>query len=208
MFTLWNNLLSSALPECAGTRARSRACCGRGEAVKRKAIADAQEIVAVWNVRHAGASFGCSDPGQHLLAARARRAGKPVRSTCATLDRHPSAAISSLISSVSCRRCSPNAPFARLEMADGGAAVNWLAKNLRAPPQRLHTCSVGRTEGPARLPQPFSYSTTARSDRRGRDQRLPRVIGGPGGCLGFTRSPRRRERGATVARLCPARSPS
>jgi hypothetical protein len=73
---------------------------------------------------------------------------------------------------VSCRRCSPNAPFARLEMADGGAAVNWLSKNLRATPQRLHKCSVGRTEGPARLPQPFSYSTTARSDRRGRDQRL------------------------------------
>jgi len=31
-----------------------------------------------------------------------------------TLDRHPGAAISSLIPSVSCRRCSPNAPFARL----------------------------------------------------------------------------------------------
>ena len=30
--------------------------------------------------------------------------------------RHPGAAISSLIPSVSCRRCSPNAPFARLEM--------------------------------------------------------------------------------------------
>jgi hypothetical protein len=33
-----------------------------------------------------------------------------------TLDRHPGAAISSLIPSLSCRRCSPNAPFARLEM--------------------------------------------------------------------------------------------
>jgi hypothetical protein len=33
-----------------------------------------------------------------------------------TLDRHPRASISSLIPSVSCRRCSPNAPFARLEM--------------------------------------------------------------------------------------------
>jgi hypothetical protein len=33
-----------------------------------------------------------------------------------TIDRHPGAAISSLIPSVSCRRCSPNAPFARLEM--------------------------------------------------------------------------------------------
>jgi hypothetical protein len=33
-----------------------------------------------------------------------------------TLDRHPAAAISSLIPSLSCRRCSPHAPFARLEM--------------------------------------------------------------------------------------------
>ena len=33
-----------------------------------------------------------------------------------TLDRHPGASISSLIPLVSCRRCSPNAPFARLEM--------------------------------------------------------------------------------------------
>ena len=33
-----------------------------------------------------------------------------------TLDRHPGGAISSLIPSLSCRRCSPNAPLARLEM--------------------------------------------------------------------------------------------
>jgi hypothetical protein len=33
-----------------------------------------------------------------------------------TLDRHPGGAISGLIPSLSCRRCSPNAPFASLEM--------------------------------------------------------------------------------------------
>jgi hypothetical protein len=33
-----------------------------------------------------------------------------------TLDRHPGGSISSLIPAVSCRRCSPNAPFAKLEM--------------------------------------------------------------------------------------------
>jgi hypothetical protein len=32
------------------------------------------------------------------------------------LDRHSGASISSLIPSVSCGRCSPNAPFATLEM--------------------------------------------------------------------------------------------
>jgi hypothetical protein len=33
-----------------------------------------------------------------------------------TLDRHPGTAISSLTPSLSCRRCSPNAPFAKLEV--------------------------------------------------------------------------------------------
>jgi hypothetical protein len=33
-----------------------------------------------------------------------------------TIDRHPGASISSLIPSLSCRKCSPHAPFAKLEM--------------------------------------------------------------------------------------------
>jgi hypothetical protein len=33
-----------------------------------------------------------------------------------TLDRHPGASISSLIPSASCRRRSPHAPFAKLQM--------------------------------------------------------------------------------------------
>jgi hypothetical protein len=32
-----------------------------------------------------------------------------------TLDQHPGASISSLILSVSCPRCAPNAPFAKLK---------------------------------------------------------------------------------------------
>ena len=44
-----------------------------------------------------------------------------------TLDRHPGAAISSLIPSVSCRRCSPNAPFAKLEMLTAERPDGWLA---------------------------------------------------------------------------------
>jgi hypothetical protein len=35
-----------------------------------------------------------------------------------TLDRHPGASISNLIPSVSCRRCTPNAPFAKLLTAE------------------------------------------------------------------------------------------
>jgi hypothetical protein len=40
-----------------------------------------------------------------------------------TLDRHPGGAISSVIPSLSCRRCSPNAPFTRLGNVDGGTAA-------------------------------------------------------------------------------------
>jgi hypothetical protein len=46
-----------------------------------------------------------------LPGLRAIRLGRPAHS-----DRHPGGAISSLIPSLSSRRCSPNAPFARLEM--------------------------------------------------------------------------------------------
>ena len=94
----------------------------RAEA-ERKAQTDAQKIVAIWNARQAG--------GQALwffpTIAAAIAAGLPWLSfsspACGqwgavdlrALDRHPGAAISSLIPSVSCRRCSPSAPFARLE---------------------------------------------------------------------------------------------
>jgi hypothetical protein len=89
-----------------------------------KAIAEAQKIVAIWNARQAG--------GQELwfypTIGAAIAAGLPWLSfSCPacqqvgavdlrTLDRHPGASISSLIPSVSCWRCSPNAPFAKLEM--------------------------------------------------------------------------------------------
>jgi hypothetical protein len=54
--------------------------------------------------------LGCR--GCHLLPGlRAIRLGD-----LRTLDRHPGGSISSLIPSLSCRRCSPNAPFAGLEM--------------------------------------------------------------------------------------------
>jgi hypothetical protein len=47
---------SSSQPPIAGTRARRRTCRGQSEARPggRKAIADAQEIVGVWNARQAG----------------------------------------------------------------------------------------------------------------------------------------------------------
>jgi len=107
--------------ERAAVRAAEEA--KRAEA-ERKAIADAQKIVSIWNARQAGGralwfyptigaaiaagfpwlSFSC--PACHQWGSVDLR----------TLDRHPGASISSLIPLVSCRRCSPHAPFAKLEM--------------------------------------------------------------------------------------------
>jgi hypothetical protein len=103
--------------------AEAAAKAKRAEA-ERKAAAEAEKIVAIWNARQAGGralwfyptigaaiaaklpwlSFSCTACGQFGSV------------DLRTLDRHPGGAISSLIPSLSCRRCSPHGPFARLEM--------------------------------------------------------------------------------------------
>jgi hypothetical protein len=94
----------------------------RAEA-ERKAIAEAEKIVAIWNARQAGGralwfypTIGAAIAGSYpWLSFSCPACGQWGSVDLRTLDRHPAAAISSLIPSVSCRRCSPNAPFARLE---------------------------------------------------------------------------------------------
>jgi hypothetical protein len=94
-----------------------------------KAIAEAQKIVSIWNARQAGgrvlwfyptigAAIAAGVPWLSFSCPACQQVGAV---DLRTLDRHPGASISSLIPAVSCRRCSPNAPFAKLEMltADG-----------------------------------------------------------------------------------------
>ena len=103
--------------------ARAAAAAKRAEA-ERKAIAEAEKIVAIWNARQAGgrglwfyptigAAIAADVP---WLSFSCPACGQFGSVDLRTLDRHPGAAISSPIPSLSCRRCSPNAPFARLEM--------------------------------------------------------------------------------------------
>jgi hypothetical protein len=107
---------------------RERAARQAAEAAKRaeaerKAIAEAQKIVAIWNARQAGGlalwfypTIGAAiAAGVPWLTYSCPACGQCSSVDLRTLDRHPGAAISSLIPSMSCRRCSPNAPFARLE---------------------------------------------------------------------------------------------
>jgi predicted RNA-binding Zn-ribbon protein involved in translation (DUF1610 family) len=90
-----------------------------------------QKIVAIWNARQAG--------GRAVVLSNDwrcnRAAGLPWLSfSCpacgqfGTLDLGTS--ISSLIPSVSCRRCSPSAPLARLEMLTAERPLALLAKLL------------------------------------------------------------------------------
>jgi hypothetical protein len=103
--------------------ARAAAEAKRAEA-ERKAVADAQKVVAIWNARQAGGralwfypTIGAAiAAGVPWLSFSCPACGQLGSVDLRTLDRHPAAPISSIIPSVSCRRCSPNAPFAKLEM--------------------------------------------------------------------------------------------
>jgi hypothetical protein len=95
----------------------------RAEA-ERKAAAEAQKIVAIWNARQAGGralwlypTIGAAIAAKlPWLSFSCPACGQFGSVDLRTLDRHPGGVISSLVPSLSCRRCSPNAPFARLEM--------------------------------------------------------------------------------------------
>ena len=103
--------------------AQAPADATRAEA-ERKAIAEAQNIVAIWNARQAGGralwfypTIGAAIAAKlPWLSFSCPACGQFGSVDLRTLDRHPGGAISGLIPSLSCRRCSPNAPFARLEM--------------------------------------------------------------------------------------------
>jgi hypothetical protein len=89
-----------------------------------RCIADAQKIVAIWNARQAGGralrfypTIGAAiAAGLPWLSFSCPACGQFGSVNLRTLDRHPGGAISALIPSLSCRRCSPNAPCARLQM--------------------------------------------------------------------------------------------
>jgi hypothetical protein len=91
---------------------------------ERKAIAEAEKIVAIWNARQAGGralwfypTIGAAiAAGLPWITFSCPACGQFGSVDLRTLDRHPGGAISGLIPFLSCRRCSPNAPFARLEM--------------------------------------------------------------------------------------------
>src|SRR5262245_18282863 len=113
---------------------RERAAARAAEEAKRaeldrNSIVEAEKIVEIWNARQAGgralwfyptigAAIAAGFPWLTFSCSGCRVLGSV---NLRTLDRHPGASISSLIPSLSCRRCSPHPPFAKLEMLSSEA---------------------------------------------------------------------------------------
>jgi hypothetical protein len=85
-------------------------------------LEDAERLIAAWNKRQAkrmpmlfsptiGAAIAA---GNWFLWVRCPACRSISSIDLRRLDRHPDAAVSSLIPSLSCRSCRPNAPFAEL----------------------------------------------------------------------------------------------
>jgi hypothetical protein len=92
------------------------------EAVTDKAGREAKRVVGIWNARHAanrdlwfyptiGAAIAAECPWLRFYCPACRQIGEV---DLRQLDRHRGATIESLIPGLSCRRCGPNPPFAKL----------------------------------------------------------------------------------------------
>ena len=85
-------------------------------------LEDAEGLIAAWNERQAermpmlfSPTIGAAITARHWFLWVRCPACRTVKATdLRTLDRHHDAAVSSLISTLSCRSCRPNAPFSEL----------------------------------------------------------------------------------------------
>jgi len=98
------------------------------EAANRRAtdvqvLEDAERLITAWNERQAqrmpmlfSPTIGGAIAAQYWFLCIRCPACRTINAIdLRVLDRHPDAAVSSLIPSLSCRSCRPNAPFAELE---------------------------------------------------------------------------------------------
>ena len=83
---------------------------------------DAERLIAAWNDRQArrmpmifSPTIGAAIAARHwFLWVRCQACRSTSSVDLRRLDRHPDAAVTSLIPALSCRSCRPNAPFAEL----------------------------------------------------------------------------------------------
>src|SRR5277367_202254 len=85
-------------------------------------LEDAEQLIAAWNERQAkrmpmlfSPTIGAAVTTRHWYLWVRCPACRTINAIdLRTLDRHPDAAVTSLIPALSCRACRPNAPFAEL----------------------------------------------------------------------------------------------
>lgn len=91
-------------------------------ALEPQILGDAQRLIATWNARQEARmpmlfspTIGAAIAGRHWFLWVRCQACRTVNAIdLRTLDRHPDAAVTSLIPWLSCRSCRPHAPFAEL----------------------------------------------------------------------------------------------
>ena len=103
--------------ERAAAMAKAAEAC---RALGRQVVDDAERLVADWNARQEGHMPTLFSPtigaaaGYWFLWVRCPACRTTQSIDLRTHDRHPDAAVTSLIPALSCRSCWPNAPFAEL----------------------------------------------------------------------------------------------
>jgi hypothetical protein len=91
-------------------------------ALGRQIVEDAERLIATWNARQEGhmpmlfsPTIGAAFTARYwFLWVRCPACRTTTSVDLRTVDRHPDAAVTSLIPALSCRSCRPNAPFAEL----------------------------------------------------------------------------------------------
>lgn len=106
----------------ADREAKAKAAAAHRRAIKDQVFVDAENLIAAWNERQArrmpllfSPTVGAAIASRHWwLWVRCPACRTTNSIDLRTLDRHPDAAVTSLIPVLSCRSCRPNAPFAEL----------------------------------------------------------------------------------------------
>ena len=106
----------------ADRQAKAEAEAAARRASEAQVLEDAERLISAWNERQAkrmpllfAPTIGATIASRHhFLWVRCPACRTIQAIDLCTLDRHRDAAVTSLIPSLSCRSCRPNAPFAEL----------------------------------------------------------------------------------------------
>ncbi len=120
-------------------RAKADAQAASRRATDALLLEDAERIIAAWNARQAqrmptlfSPTIGAAIAARYwYLWVRCPACRTVSAIDLRSLDRHPDAAVTSLIPALSCRSCRPNAPFAELVRLSGTSIADEMREEYR-----------------------------------------------------------------------------